>query len=43
MNIHVVREFLDLDFLKFVEQYYILKIKTGKDLDYGDVQAPKAH
>ena len=42
MNIHVVREFLDLDFLKFVEQYYILKIKTGKDLNYGDVQAPKA-
>jgi hypothetical protein len=37
----IVRNFLDADFVKFIQQYFILRIRAGHS-ELGDIQAPNS-
>jgi len=38
----VIREFLNQDFVEFIQQYFFLRIQSGEKVDYGSPQAAKA-
>jgi hypothetical protein len=37
---YIIENFLNHDFLKFIEQYFYTRIKSGFNVTYGDDQAP---